>query len=148
MDTRFLTAPSIFLQDYFKVKKYIKYFTGTTQINSWKSNGMSPTLVYHYLISDINIIGHCLISNNISIPKKVINLYISYILNPYFRNLSADFTLKNCLCKTVKLTKKADPDKYKYSSNDIRFVSRSEFSFTDESMGKNIEGKCLTLELT
>ena len=28
-------------------KNYIKYFTGTTQINSWKSNGMSPTLVDH-----------------------------------------------------------------------------------------------------
>ena len=28
-------------------KNYIKYLTGTTQINSWKSNGMSPTLVDH-----------------------------------------------------------------------------------------------------
>ena len=39
---------NIFLQEYFKVilifipaKKHIKYFSGTIQINSWKSNGMS-----------------------------------------------------------------------------------------------------------
>ena len=31
--------------------------------------------------------GHCLIKN-ISIPKKVINLYISYKLNPQLRNLN------------------------------------------------------------
>ena len=34
------------------------------------------------------------------------------------------------------LTKNADPDKYKYSSYNIGFDSRSEFSFTDRSMGK------------
>ena len=41
-------AQNIFLQEYFKnfyyiylLKKYIKYFSGTTQINLWKSNGMS-----------------------------------------------------------------------------------------------------------
>ena len=71
--------------------KYIKYFSGTTRIELWKSNGMSeestenitesdsnfpPTFVDHYLLPDINSNGHCLIKNNISIPKKVINLYI------------------------------------------------------------------------
>ena len=75
--------------------KYIKYFTGTTRIESWKSNGMSeegienttksesnfaPTFVDHYVLPDINFNGHCLIKNNISIPKKVINLYISCTL--------------------------------------------------------------------
>ena len=41
-------AQNIFLQEYFKhfyyiylLKKYIKYFSGTTQINLRKSNGMS-----------------------------------------------------------------------------------------------------------
>ena len=71
-------------------KKYIKYFTGTNWIDSWKSNGMSeeniknitksdsnfpPTFVDHHALPDINFNGHCLI-NNISIPNKVINLYI------------------------------------------------------------------------
>ena len=81
---------NIFLQEYFKIiwylyqlKKYIKYFSGTTQIDSWKSNGMSeenienitksdsnfaPTFVNHVL-PGINFNGHCLI-NHISIPKK------------------------------------------------------------------------------
>ena len=31
-----------------------------------------------------------------------------------------------------------DPSKYKYSGYGIRFDSRSEFSFTDGSMGKNV----------
>ena len=66
-------------------KKYIKYLSGTTQIDSWKSNGMSeenfknvtksdskfaPTFVDHDLLPDINFNEHCLINNNISILKK------------------------------------------------------------------------------
>ena len=48
-------------------------------------------------------------SNDISIPKKVINLYISYTLVPLqLRNLNTDFTLDNCLFGSVKLTKNAD----------------------------------------
>ena len=38
----------------------------------------------------------------------------------------------------VKLTKNADPDKYKYSSYGMEFDSRSEFSLPDGSMGKNV----------
>ena len=76
-------------------KKYIKYFSGTTQIDSWKSNGISeknikhitksdnnfaPTFLDHHLLPDVTFNGYNLI-NNISVPKKVINLCISYILN-------------------------------------------------------------------
>ena len=86
-------------------------------MDSWKSNGMSeenienitksdsnfaPTFVDHHLLPDINFNGHCLI-NNISIPKKVIKLYISYTLNPLLRNLNTDFTLGNCLFGFVKI---------------------------------------------
>ena len=50
-------------------KKYVKYFSGATRIDSWKSNGMSeeniknitkldsiftPTFVDHYVLPDIN----------------------------------------------------------------------------------------------
>ena len=71
-------------------KKYIKYFDGATQIELCKSNGMSeenienitksdnnfaPTFVDHHVLQDINFHGHCLINNNISIPKKLINIY-------------------------------------------------------------------------
>ena len=58
----------------------------------WKSNGMleeniesitksdsnfAPSFVDHHLLPDTNFNGH-----DFSIPKKVINLYISYTLNP------------------------------------------------------------------
>ena len=52
--------------------------------------------------------------------------------------VNTDFTLKNCLHGSVKISKNADPDKYKYSFYYIGFYSRSEFSFTYGSMGKNV----------
>ena len=66
-------------------KKYIKYFSGTTQIESWKSNGMSEesienitksdsnfaqTFVDHHLLLDMNFNGHCLIKNDKSLSLK------------------------------------------------------------------------------
>ena len=82
-------------------------------------NNFAPIFV------DYHFIGHCLINDNISFPKKVINLHISYILNPWLRNLSTHFTLKSCLFRSVKLTKNADSDKFKYSGYGIEFDSRS-----------------------
>ena len=55
---------------------------------------------------------------------------MSYIINP-------DFTLKNCLFRSLKIIKNADSNKYKYSGYSIRYDSCSEFSFTDGSMGKD-----------
>ena len=104
-------------------KIYIKYFSWTSGIESWKSNGMSeesienktksdsnfaPTFADHHLLPDMTFNRHFLIKNNISIPKKVISLYISYKLNPQLRNLKTDFTLNNCLFGSVKLTKSAE----------------------------------------
>ena len=80
--------------------KHIKYFDGTTQIYSWKSNGMSeesiqnitksdsnfaPSFVDHHSLPGMNFNGHCLIKSNISIPKKLIKLYIFYILRPQLK---------------------------------------------------------------
>ena len=84
----------------------------------------------------MNFNGHCFIKNKISIPKKVINLYISYILGPQFRILNTDFILGNDLFRYVKLTMNADLDKYKYIGYGIGFDSRSQFLFTDGSYGK------------
>ena len=51
-------------------------------VNITKSDSnFAPTFVDHHLLTDIKFNGHCLI-NNISIPKKIINLYISYTLSP------------------------------------------------------------------
>ena len=48
------------------------------------------------------------------------------------------FTLDSCLFGSVKLTKNADPDIYKYSSYDIGFDSHSKFSLPDGSIGENV----------
>ena len=56
----------------------------------------SDSNFYNPLLSDINFNGDCLI-NKISIPKKVINLYIPDVLRLWLKNLSTGFTLKNCL---------------------------------------------------
>ena len=44
----------------------------------------------NHLVLDMNFHGHCLMENNIYIPKKVINLYISYTLSPQLRNLKRE----------------------------------------------------------
>ena len=51
-----------------------------------------------------------------------------------------------CLFGSVKLTKNADLDKYKYSGYDRGFDSRSEFSFTVGSLVENviIFGACMS----
>ena len=78
--------------EFIPAKKYIKYFSGTTRIDSWKSNGMSeenienisksdsnfaPIFVDHHVLLDINFNGHCLIKN-IYLPKKVINIFFTH----------------------------------------------------------------------
>ena len=87
-----------------------------------------PGGLFHFL-PDMNLNGHCLIKNNISLPKKVINLYISYTLGPQLRHVNTDFTLSNCLFGP-------DLDKYKYTGRSVGFDSRSEFLFPDGSYGK------------
>ena len=109
------------------VKKYIKYFSGTTRINSWNSYGISeenienvtksdsnfaPTFVDHFLLSDIDFNKNCLINNNISIAKQVIDIFISYSLNQWQKDLNLDLnTVVNCLFGSVELTK--NTNKYK-----------------------------------
>ena len=55
--------------------------------NITKSYGnFAPTFFDHHSLHDINFKGYCLIKNIISIPKNVINLYISYTLSPQLKN--------------------------------------------------------------
>ena len=62
----------------------------------------------------------------------------SYTIDSWSKDLNTDFTLNNCLCRSLELTKNADPDKYRYSDQGIKFYSCSEFSLTDGSMTKNV----------
>ena len=55
-----------------------------------------------------------------------------------FKKFKLRFYIKNCLFWSAKLTTNADLDKCKYSNYDIGLDSRSEFLFTDGSMGKNV----------
>ena len=106
--------------------------------NITKSNSnFAPTSVDHHVLPDINFNGYCLISNNICISKKVINLHMSFKLDPQLRNLNTDFTLGNFLFGSGSLTKNADLDKYKYSGYSIGSDSHSELSLPDYTMGKN-----------
>ena len=66
----------------------------TENITNSDSNFVQ-NFVDHYLLPDINFVAHCLI-NNISVTKKAINLYISYTLNPWLRNLKIDIRLGHC----------------------------------------------------
>ena len=51
---------------------FIPTFSGTTRIkNPWSC---ASTFLDQYKLPDINFNAHCLRNNNISIPKKVINL--------------------------------------------------------------------------
>ena len=76
----------------------------------------------------------------------MVNLFFVYELDTWSQALNADFkkcklTLNIYFKKSfgsVKLTKDADPDKYKYSGYSIGFDLGSEFSLPDGSMGKNI----------
>ena len=98
---------------------------------------MAHIFVDHFLLLDINCKGHCLIKSNISIPKKVINRYISYIPGRQLETLSTYFTLVSCLLGSLKLTKNADSDKYKYTGYHIGFDSRLEFFIQMKTMEKN-----------
>ena len=42
-----------------------------------KSNSLfAPTFVNDYILPGVNFNRHCLISNNISIPKNLLNIYM------------------------------------------------------------------------
>ena len=99
-------------------------------------SNFAPTFADHHLLPDMAFNGHCLIKNNISIPKKAINVYNSYPLGSQLRNLNADFTLGHCLFGSEKLTKSFHLDKYKHTGCGIGFDSRSEFLITDGSYEK------------
>ena len=62
--------------------------------NRTKSDSdFATSFVDHHLIPDMTFNGHCLTKDNISIPKKVKNLYNSYTLSPQLLNVNIDFTL-------------------------------------------------------
>ena len=130
------------LQDclvFISANKYINFFSGTQEIYLWKYKGMSeesiksppgvedifaPSLIN---LSDVKFSGNCLINNNASLFRKVLNLYIFYTLDTWSGDLNTGFTLGNCLFGAVKLNENTDPDKCGHSVYGIGFDPCSQF---------------------
>ena len=119
------------------------------KIYSWKSIELSEekninsyewdTNFSPELNNSVYFKGICLKQKRVSfLHKNIVNLYISYKLDTWSKDLNTDFTLGNCLFGAVKLTKNADPDKYKQSGYSIGFDLRSQFSWSDGNDGKNV----------
>ena len=89
-------------------------------------SNFEPTCADHHLLPDMNFNGHCLMKNNISIPKKVIYVYFLHTRSTIekFKHRFYIMQLLIWICKT----KNADLHNYKYSGYIIGFDSRWEFS--------------------
>ena len=68
--------------------------------------------------------------------RPIVNIYVVYRIAP--TTIDASNTLQNCLFGSVKLTKNADIDKYKYSGSSIEFDSRGRFSHPGGGYGRNV----------
>ena len=101
-------------------------------------SNFAPTFVDHHSSPNINFNGHCLMENNISVPKNVISLYISNTLGVQLRNLNTYFTLRKRFFSSATLTKNANIDKHNYTGYSIGFDSRSEILLRDGRYGKNV----------
>ena len=137
--------------EFISTNKHIKFFSDSQEIYLWKSKGMSEEIIKNlpgskdtfplglinsYPLSDIKLKRNCLINSNIAVFWKAIDLYISYALDTWSRDLDTDFTLGSCLFGAVKLTKNIDTDIYGYSGYGIGFDARSQFSWTESSWRK------------
>ena len=64
------------------------------------------------------------------------SLYIVYELNAWPRNPANNFTLKNCLFGTVKLTRNANKSKLTYNGQGIAFDEEGLWSFANDFVKK------------
>ena len=122
---------------------------------SWKSKGLSvesiippsahnnfvnpPSLNYLGTKIRVRFTGNCLKQPEISYTHgKIVNIYIVYEINKKNDTIISDPTLENCLFDVVTLTKNVDIGKYGYSSYEIRFDRRSNYSFLGGGFGQNV----------
>ena len=72
----------------------------------------APKLIFKYRFYRMEFKGICLKQDTVSfLHKNVVNLYISYKLDTWSKDLNTDFSLDNCLFGAAKLANKANPDK-------------------------------------
>ena len=72
-----------------------------------------------------------------SYKNFILNLYLVYELNTWPLNPTNNFTLKNYLFGTVKLTRKADKSKFTYNGRGIEFDGRGYWS-SDNDTARNV----------
>ena len=83
--------------------------------------------------------GNFFKENNVSfLHKKVVNLYITYQLDAWSRDINIDLTWANYLFGVAKVTNNADPDKYGYNGYGIGFDARSKFSWSGDVWDENV----------
>ena len=124
-----------------------------TYILSWKSRGLHDTkikaiVITNYLLNpQINIydIDKIRIKFNRSFLNRfpptmpyrnVVTIYVVYEITSDYKDINYP-TLENCLFGSLKLTKNADIDKYRYFGYGIGFDRQSSFSIGNET-GKNV----------
>ena len=94
------------------------------------------TLLIHHSKIALNFEENCLKQDTITFNhRNVVNLFFVYKLDIWLSDLCTDFTLKGCLFGAVKLTRKADPDKYFYSGYVTRIDSLSHFLISNLDFG-------------
>ena len=135
--------------------KYLKvaHVDNITYILSWKSRKLHDTKIKanvtnNYLLNPrINIydMGKIRIKFNGSFLNRfpptmphrtVVDIYIVYEITSDYKDINYP-TLKNCLFGSVKLTKNADIDIYRYFGYGIGFDRQSSFSIGNKT-GKNV----------
>ena len=122
----------------------------------WKSKELSDENIaapasYYSLNPQLNYLGNktrvefkgsCLKQDKITYTHgKIVKIYIVYEISTNF-NIIQHFhsysTLDNCLFGAVSLAKKADADRYKYSTYGIGFDRHGFFSHPSGGTGRNV----------
>ena len=103
-----------------------------------------PEINYTYDQGRIEFKGICLKQDSVSfLHGNLVNLYISYKLDTWWKYLNIYFTLGNCLFEVVKLIRNVDSDKYGYGGYGIGFDAHVQFSWSDGSWAM---GSCVDVD--
>ena len=114
------------------IYKTITTFSGLKNtISEWETKGLSNEKFTCSYIANVSVCPKLLWTNNSKIrlkfkgsclkqenkapfiPNNVVKLFIVHELDRWSQDLNTDFTLKDYVFGALKLTKNADPDKYK-----------------------------------
>ena len=96
------------------------------------NNSLAPAVNYINTERQVKFDRSCLKQDKVTFThKQVVNIYIIYEIKLWQFNVGKDFELKDSLFGAVKLTKNADPDKYKDSGYGTGFDAPEKFSLSD-----------------